>query len=185
MVWPRLAPLCAVLLVAGCVNVEVGKHVAASDYDREVKRVAVLMPTDDTFASGFAGSLSATFKQEVQSELGSCGVATLVYQLDPMELDGPAKAKAALAAFQPSNLLAVQHTNRFQVNGEERGETYVFTLNDLAQKRDVWKGTIGIGASSQLFADRSHAGTTLADKLIRQMAADNVLRTCPPPAKPA
>ena len=149
-----------------------------------MKRVAILMPNDEAFGSGFNRNFPASFKQGVQAGLDACGVASLVYQVDPMQLDGPAKAKAALEAFKPGNTLLVQHTNRFLVNGEERGETYVFTLNDLAQHRDVWKGTVGIGASSGFLADRSQSGATLAQKMLRQMADDAVLRTCPPASTP-
>ena len=176
---------CIALLVAGCVHVDVGKHVAASDYAGDVKRIAIVMPNDEVFGSGFDQNFPASFKQGVQAGLEACGVASLVYQVDPMQLDGPAKAKAGLAAFQPGNLLLIQHTNRFLVNGEERGETYVVTLNDMAQHRDIWKGTVGIGASAGFLADRSHTGATLAEKMLRQMADDAILRHCPPAAKPA
>ena len=173
---------CVGLQLAGCVNVNVGKHVAASDDTGEVKRVAILMPTDEAFGSGFNRNFPASFKQGIQAALRACGVASLVYQLDPVQLDGPAKAAAALAAFRPGNTLIVQHTERFLSHGKERAETYVFTLNNLEQHREVWKGTVGVGT---LLADRSKVGATLADKLIRLMADDAVLRTCPPAVKTA
>jgi hypothetical protein len=176
---------CVALPLSGCVNVNVGKHVAASDYTGEVKRIAIFMPDDETFGSGFDKNFPASFKQAVQAGLGACGVASLVYQVDPMQLDGLAKAKAALAAFQPGNTLLIQHTYRFLMNGEERGETYVFTLSDIAQHRDIWKGTVGIGASAGFLADRSQTGAVLAEKMLRQMADDAVLRNCPIAAKPA
>ena len=41
---------------------------------------------------------------------------------------------------------------------------------------------MGVGASTRLFADRSGVGAKFAKELVNQLQADNVVKTCPPPA---
>ena len=176
-----LVALSVAVALCGCVNVNVNKHIAASDYTRSITRLAVFLPTDDSLG-GFSQQFSPTFKAEIQAQLDACHVQVLLYQVDPMQLDGQAKITAALTAFKPDATLLLQHTNRFIYNGDERGEGYLLTLHDMTEKRDVWKGSIGIGASSRLLTDRTHTGATFADKAVRQMADDGVLKACPPPA---
>ena len=177
---------CAIALaVSGCVSVNVGRHVAAADYTRQITRMAVFLPTDDDFGNTFSAQFSSTFKAGLQANLQACSVASLIYQVDGMQLDGPAKAKSAITAFAADTVLSVQHTNRYLINGDDRGETYVLTLDDVSQHRDVWKATIGVGSSARLWVDRTNTGASLAAKAVQQMAMDGVLKSCPPPAKAA
>ncbi len=173
----------AALFLTSCVSVNVNHHVAATDYNRTLTRILVVMPSDDNFGAAFSKDFTPSFRSGIEAQLASCHVATLVYQVDSMQLDGVAKLRAAGASFMPDGLLVVQHTNRFLINGEERGEGYLLTLSDPSQHRDIWKGSIGIGSSSAFLADRSQTGATFAAKAVRQMADDGVLKTCPPPAR--
>ena len=55
----------------------------------------------------------------------------------------------------------------------------------MVEKRQVWRASIGMGASTRLLADRGKMGGEFADEVVRAIAADNVLKTCPPfPPKP-
>ncbi len=172
-------------VVSGCVEINVDKHVAAAGYTGQVTRVAVFLPKDDDFGNTFSPQFSSTFKAGLQADLQACSVTPLIYQVDSSESDDQAKAQAAITAFAPDATLSVRHSNRFLINGDDRGETYVLTMNDLSQHRDIWSATIGVGSPARLWVDRTSTGAKLASRAVRQMSDDGILKSCPPPAKAA
>jgi len=170
-----------ILTVTACTNVRVGQHVAASDYAGSPKRIFIVNRMDASFSESLPGEFAAAAEQM----FANCNVAVLVYRPEAMELNAEAKVKAAILNFRPDSTLTIQQTLQLRTNGDVNRGEYLVTLHDLPLHRDVWRGAISASATSYavaggFLADRSKVGGIVADQLIRTMAGDNIIKTCPP-----
>jgi hypothetical protein len=136
--------------------------------------------------ASFDESLPDTFAATIVPILASCKVDAVIYTPNTLQLDAEAKLKASLDSHKADTLLLIRQTVRNIFNGDVRSGRYILTLRDITQNRDVWKATMSVGASARLLAERSKTGAKFADQLVRQLAADGVLKFCPPfPPTPA
>ena len=174
----RYAACAIVLFLSACVQVRMGEHVKAEDYGGSPKRIFVFNELDARFDPRAA----AGFGPAIQAELARCGVASAVYRRNSMQLDAEAKLRAAMLNLKPDSLLDMRQSERFLYEGEVRSGTYILTLRDLRQKREVWKASMSLGSGSRLFVDRAWAGAEFAASVVGQMSRDGLLKSCPPPA---
>ncbi len=170
------ASFACVLALTGCVGVSVNGHIAAKDYAKSPKRILILNRLDEQFEA----SMPQLFADAIVPALARCSVSALVYRPDAMELDAEAKLAAAIAKFDPDTVLNINQTRRLLQDGQVRSGFYVLTLSDLSQKRFIWKADIGVGASARFLADRRVAGGNFADEVVRSLAGDAIIKTCPP-----
>ena len=181
MILPSLLRLVAVVLLlgaGGCVRTAIREHVAATDFHGELKRIFVLNTLDQAFAAG----LPTDFATAVQAELARCGVSSVIYRPDAMQLDAEAKLHGELQNFRPDAVLTMRFAVQSRYNGDVRAGTYLLRLQDVAEKRDIWRAEMTLASSASFLTDRSSAGVMFADRMVRQMAADAVLTGCPPVA---
>lgn len=174
----RYIACAAAFALAACVRVSVGEHVKAQDYNGDPKRMFVSNALDTRFDARAADG----FGSDIRAELARCGVTSTVYRRDSLQLDAEAKLRDAMLTFRPDTVLDMRQSERFSYDGEARSGTYVLTLRDLGQKRDIWKANMGLGAGSRLYVNRAPAGAEFAAGVVGQMSQDGVLKSCPPPA---
>ena len=157
------------------------EHVKAQDYGGNPKRIFVFNELDTHFDRRAADG----FGPAIQAELARCGVASAAYRRNSMQLDSEAKLRAAMLDFKPDAVLDMRQSDRHSFDGDVRAGTYVLTLRDLSQKRDVWKASMILGSGSRLFVSRAPAGAEFAAGIVGQLSRDGVLASCPPlAAKP-
>lgn len=172
----RCAALLSLLAVGGCVRAAVRDHVAATDFHGALGRIFVL----NTLDGAFAADLPARFAAAIQADLGRCGVTALVFRPDAMQLDAEAKLREAIQAFRPDAILTLRFAVQSRYDGDVRAGTYIVRLQDVAERRDLWRAEMVLSSSASFVTDRSGAGALFADRLVRQMAEDRVLTGCPP-----
>ena len=169
------AGLFSLLAVTACVSVSVTEHAAVTDLGAPPARILVLSPLDDTFAHDFSGSMA----DALRSGLLACSVDALVYSPNSLRLDSTQTLAEVAAGFKPDAIMNIKLARSLFFRGEEARELVNLTLFSVLQKRELWKARITLDAGSRL-SDRSKAGELFAARVIRQLAADGVLKNSPP-----
>lgn len=169
------------MMLSACVRVGVNSHIAAQDYVGSPKRIFVVNALDSSFSPNAPDS----FAGEIQIDLRRCGVESVIYRPDSMELNAEARAQAALLRLRPDATLSMRQATRYESQYHEATSgLYVLTLHDAVQKRDIWKARMTLGSGSSLFVDRAQAGAVFARAVVKQMVSDGVLKTCPADDRP-
>lgn len=164
----------AVSLSACAARVRVEEQTRALDYDGKPRRLFIQNTLDDPSADRFAAA--------VQAGLSRCGVASSVFRPDSMQLDGEARARAAFAGFRPDAILYMRRSGRL-VNeyGRVIHTTYLVTLRDVGQRRDVWRARVRLNAATILASDPLSGGDDFATAIVQGLSRDGVFRSCSPP----
>lgn len=172
----QFAALALLIGTTACSTVNIGEHTAASNYEGSPQRIFILNQLDNFQHK----SLPEDFATAIEPALAKCNVEATVYRPNSMELDAEAKLRAAVQLFKPDAVLSLQLTHRLFQGMSIQNESYTVTLYDALQKRQVWHEEIYTRGQMGFPYKDVVVGSLLADQLLRTMAADNIIKTCPP-----
>jgi hypothetical protein len=168
----RLAFLLAAMMTAGCTHLSMRGHVAASDYTANPTRIYVLNGLDERFSP----AMPQQFNDAFTAAIAPCGVSTAAYRASGLQLNVGSTIEAQLKEFGADAVLVIRQTERVYYEGQVVRMAYVATLNDVAQKREVWKADFTMGGGA--FADKSGLGPRLANMIVRRLGEDKIVKTC-------
>ena len=163
----------ALLPLAGCVSVSVGPHVASNDYTGQPRRMFVI-----NSISGAGSPASDNYAAAIKADLARCNVDAMVYRPDGALQNAMGETMRVLRDFNPDTVLNMRRTVRYAGSSAVPDGTYVFTLRDVATRRDIWKATVEIAGGLGRPGDLSQVGGEASRTVVRQMSADGVLKSC-------
>ena len=166
--------LLLIVTLSGCGYYKVEQHVAAPNPPGTLAKLFVV----DELGSRDR-PLMAGFQESFRLSLAACKVNADFYQTDRLELNG---LRDTISAFRQSQSDAVLSISPLEpgYSGLQRGMVF-FDLSTTQEPRELWKARVLVMFSG--LAPESYVrevGGKLGQAIVRQMADDRVLGSCPP-----
>ena len=158
------------LLLGGCGSVTVERHVPAVGIEspRRIFVIERIGPANHDIPVNFAAAL--------RMNLASCRVEAEIVHRAGLEFDDDASARAQMRAAKPDAILDIRLARAVSAMSYEG--VFMFTLSSATTGRELWKASVRIIAGGNTGINSS-VGTRLGAEIVKLMADDGVLTSCP------
>ena len=129
---------------------------------------------------GFNWQMYEGFVAGLQSRLATCGVQSMLFTADALDLDADQQLTKLVAENHVGAIMTISPGPNNSVGPAESSLQFQLRILDVPSNKTIWSALSYLHITN-LAVDHSATGVQFATRVVSRLRADHVLKGCPPP----